>query len=198
MITLLTFRLKSLALLGVLSLATAMTAIAAPPDEITFCGPASSPISAAVAVPAGRALFMTSGTIPPVVDESIPAGSTARFGDTKTQGIGVLRAIESRLKEAGLGLKDVIYLRVYVAADKLREGKFDYPGWFEAYAQFFGTKENPVKPARSTVGVAGLVNPDWLIEIEAVAVYPTPGVPSTSKTQSTPNGDTPAAAPPDK
>jgi len=29
-----------------------------------------------------------------------------------------------------------------------------------------------VKTARSTVGVAALVNPDWLIEVEAVAVYP--------------------------
>ena len=36
----------------------------------------------------------------------------------------------------------------------------------------FKTKENPVKTARSTVGVAALVNPDWLLEIEAVAVYP--------------------------
>ncbi len=190
--TLPVFRLKSLALWGVLSIGTAM---AAPPDEITFSGPASSPISAAVAVPSGRALFLTSGTVPPVVDESIPAGSTARYGDTKTQGIGVLRAIESRLREAGLGLKDVIYLRVYVAADKLKEGKFDYPGWFEAYAQFFGTKDNPVKPARSTVGVAGLVNPDWLIEIEAVVVYPGPDAPRTPT--ATP-GDVPSAAPPDK
>ena len=71
-----------------------------------------------------------------------------------------------------MSLKDVVYLRVYVAADKTKDGKFDYPGWFEAYALFFGTAENPVKPARSTVGVASLVNPDWCIEIEAIAVYP--------------------------
>ena len=31
---------------------------------------------------------------------------------------------------------------------------------------------NPNKVARSTVGVASLVVPDWLIEIEAVAVFP--------------------------
>ena len=104
--------------------------------------------------------------------ESAAAGTPARFGDTKTQGSGALRQIEGRLKEAGLSLKDVVFLRVYVAADKAKEGKFDYQGWFDAYAQFFGTAENPVKPARSTVGVASLVNPDWCIEIEAVAVYP--------------------------
>ena len=65
-----------------------------------------------------------------------------------------------------------MYLRVYVVADKAKGGKFDFPGWFEAYGQFFGTAENPVKPARSTVGVAALVNPELLIEIEAVAAYP--------------------------
>ena len=124
--------------------------------------------------------------MPPVADESIPAGSSARYGDTKTQGIGILKAIDAKLKEAGLGLKDVIYLRVYVAADKTKDGKFDYPGWFEAYGQFFGTPKNPVKPARSTVGVAGLVNADWLIEIEAVAVYPAPAAPKPTPTPTTP------------
>ena len=151
-----------------------------PPAEVSFSGPASSPISAAVAVPAGRAFFFTSGTPPPALDEKAPAGSPERYGDTKTQGLEALKLIEARLKEAGLSLADVVYLRVYVAADKNKEGKFDYPGWFEAYAQVFGTKENPVKPARSTVGVASLVNPDWTIEIEAVAVYPQPRtVPAT-------------------
>ncbi len=144
-----------------------------PEAVVTFLpGAANSPISAAVAVPSGQALLMTSGTVPPLLDEKAPAGSRERYGDTKTQGAGALRQIEVQLKKAGLGLKDVIYLRVYIAADKAKEGRFDYPGWFEAYGQFFGTAENPVKPARSTVGVAGLVNADWLIEIEAVAAYP--------------------------
>ncbi len=143
------------------------------PDGITFMPlAASAPIAAAVAVPAGQALLLTSGTAPSVVDEKAPVGSRERYGDTKTQAIGVLQAIEARLQKAGLGLRDVIYLRVYIAADEAKGGHFDFPGWFEAYAQFFGTAANPVKPARSTVGVAGLVEPGWLIEIEAVAAYP--------------------------
>ncbi len=159
------------ALLFVVAAATRLHA--EPPQDVAFtAGPANSPISAAVAIPANRALFYTSGTVPPVADEAAPAGSPARFGDTRTQGIGALQQIEARLKEAGLTLRDVVFLRVYVAADKTKEGKFDFPGWFEAYGKFFGTAENPVKPARSTVGVAALVNPDWLIEIEAVAAYP--------------------------
>ena len=143
------------------------------PGAVTLLpGAPNSPISAGVAVPAGQALLFTSGTPPSVLDEKAPAGSPGRYGDTKTQGAAALRLIEAQLNKAGLGLGDVIFLRVYVAADKAKEGKFDYAGWFEAYGQFFGTAANPVKPARSTVGVASLVNPDWLIEIEAVAAYP--------------------------
>ena len=153
------------------------------PETITLlpAAAASSPISAAVAVPAGQALLLTSGTVPPVLDEKAPAGSPERYGDTRAQGIGALHQIEAQLKKSGLGLHDVIYLRVYIAADKTKEGHFDFPGWFAAYGQFFGTAENPVKPARSTVGVAALVNPDWLIEIEAVAAYPAKGSPAPAK-----------------
>lgn len=143
-----------------------------PPAEVQFFGEANSPISSAVALPAGRALFFTSGTVPPVLDEKAAAGSRERFGDTKTQAVGTLKRIEALLHERGLAMRDVIYLRVYLTADKAKDNAPDYKGWFEAYGQFFGTKENPTKPARSTVGVASLVNPDWLIEIEAVAAYP--------------------------
>jgi enamine deaminase RidA (YjgF/YER057c/UK114 family) len=144
----------------------------APPSVVTFSGSPRSPISSNVAVPANKAYFWTSGTVPSVADESAPAGSPARFGDTKAQGISILRTIENQLKEKGLTMKDVIYLRVYIVADKNKNNAFDYQGWFDAYAQFFGTAANPTKPSRSTVGVAGLVNPEWLIEIEAFAVYP--------------------------
>lgn len=56
-------------------------------------------------------------------------------------------------------------------ADPFKNNTVDFQGWFDAYAQFFNTATTP-KVARSTVAVAGLVDPDWLIEIEAVAVYP--------------------------
>ncbi|OZB93636.1 RidA family protein [Paenibacillus sp. XY044] len=136
-----------------------------------FYGSPSSSISSGVVVPEGASYLFTSGTVPPVLNKD---GKTVyeRYGDTKTQGIGILKEIEKQLKEQGLGLKDVVYLRVYIAPDAQKGGTFDYTGWFDAYAQFFNTEANPVKPARSTVGVASLVSSDWLIEIEAVAVKP--------------------------
>ena len=57
-------------------------------------------------------------------------------------------------------------------ADPAKENKIDVAGWNAAYGEVFNTAANPVKTARSTVGVAALVNADWLIEIEAFAVYP--------------------------
>lgn len=45
-------------------------------------------------------------------------------------------------------------------------------GWFKAYGKYFHNAQNPFKTARSTVAVTGLVSSDWLIEIEALAVYP--------------------------
>lgn len=150
----------------------ATTVSAQVPTTITFSGSPRSPISSNVAIPPHKALFWTSGTVPAVADSTAPAGSPQRFGDTRTQGISILHNIENQLKEKGLTMKDVVYLRVYVVADKNKGSTFDYQGWFDAYAQFFGTAANPTKPARSTVGVASLVSPEWLIEIEAFAVYP--------------------------
>nr|WP_090573473.1 RidA family protein [Paenibacillus sp. OV219] len=139
--------------------------------EPEFYGSPSSSIASAVALPASAATFSTSGTTPSMINKE---GKTIyeRYGDTEAQGTSILQNIEKQLKEQGLTMKDVIYLRVYIAPDAAKEGKFDYDGWFKAYAKYFNTKTNPTKTARSTVGVAGLVSPDWLIEIEAVAAYP--------------------------
>ncbi|MBM3853702.1 MAG: hypothetical protein FJ399_11185 [Verrucomicrobia bacterium] len=144
---------------------------AAAPAEVRFSADPKSAIASGVGVPAGRAYFWTSGTVPAVIDRN---GATAyeRYGDTYTQGMSCLKRIAEILAPEGLSLKDVVYLRVYVTPDPAKGGKPDFQGWFKAYGEFFNTKENPVKTARSTVGVAALVNPDWLIEIEAVAVYP--------------------------
>ena len=144
---------------------------AGPPAKVVFTG-GRGPISNTVAIPANAAVVWTSGTVPSVADTSAPAGSRARYGDTKTQAISVLKAIEARLKEHGLGMKDVVYLRAYLVPDKEKGGTIDTQGWNEAYGQFFNNATNPVKTARSTVGVAALVNAEWLVEIEAFAVFP--------------------------
>lgn len=147
------------------------TSALTPPSSTTFYGNPASSISGGVIIPADTAYLYTSGTVPPVLNKD---GSTIyeRYGDTKTQAVGILKSIEKQLADQGLTMKDVVYLRAYLTADAAKENKFDFAGWNEAYGEFFNNENNEVKTARSTVGVAGLVNADWLIEIEAVAVYP--------------------------
>ncbi len=142
-----------------------------PPAQIILPGDAKSPIASGVGVPTGRAYFWTSGTVPSVINKDA-TNLYEKFGDTYTQGVSCLKNIEKVLADQGLTIKDVVYLRVYVVPDESKGAKPDYAGWFKAYGDFFNNEKNPAKTARSTVGVQSLVSPDWLIEIEAVAVYP--------------------------
>jgi enamine deaminase RidA (YjgF/YER057c/UK114 family) len=162
------------AMIGTAGTASAQTAPpqrASPPAEVTFYGSPTAQIAAGVVIPANAAFVWTSGTVPAAIAGSKP-DDPARFGDTRTQAVSVLKAIEGQLTKQGLTMKDVIYLRAYLVADPAKGAKIDMDGWSAAYKEFFGTAQNPTKPARSTVGVAALVNPLWLIEIEAVAVFP--------------------------
>lgn len=145
-----------------------------PPSQVKFYGPPAAIISAGVVVPAGRATVWISGTTPPVIKADAPAGARDRFGDTHAQAAGILKAIETQLVAQGLTMKDVVYLRAYLVADKAKDAKIDVAGWNAAYSEMFGTATNPTKPARSTVGVAALVNADFLVEVEAFAAFPAP------------------------
>ena len=159
-------------LLTLLTLASSAALAQTPPTALQFYGAPTSSIASGVVIPAGKAAVYTSGTVPALANKDAAVGSKERFGDTKTQAISIMGTIETQLKALGLGLKDVVYLRIYIVPDKNNENKVDYQGWFDAYAQFFNTPQNPIKTARSTLAVHSLVNPDWLIEIEAVAVFP--------------------------
>lgn len=153
-------RIASFLALLALVAATALPAFADAPAGVTFSGDAASSISSGVALPAGTPVFWMSGTPP-----------SAPFGDMKSQSQSILKKLDTGLRAQGLSLANVVYLRVYLVADKAT-GKVDYKGWFDAYAEAFGNATNATKPARSTVAVAGLVQPEWLIEIEAFAAYP--------------------------
>ena len=45
----------------------------------------------------------------------------------------------------------------------------DFAGMMRGYRAYFGTPQQPLKTARSTMQVAGLVDPGWLVEIEVTA-----------------------------
>ena len=156
-----------------LLLAFAAGAAAAPAQaqEVRRVGPPQSPISSSVEIPGGSRLVYVSGTVPDPVDANAPAGSPQRYGDTATQTRSVLRKLEAALRQHNLTLGDVVMMRVFLVAPA-GQGRMDFAGMMTAYREFFGTAAQPLRPSRSTMQVAGLVDPDWLVEIEVTAAAP--------------------------
>ncbi len=114
--------------------------------------------------------FYLSGQLPnPVTPADAAKGTPADWGDTKAQSYSVFTKIQALLKEQGLDMKDVVKMTVFLAADP-KLGKLDFAGLQASYTQFFGTKDQPNKPARSAMQVAALVSPTALVEIEVIAV----------------------------
>jgi len=130
-------------------------------------GADASPISTSVSVPAGSRLVYISGTVPDVVDPNAPEGTPARYGNTEAQTRSVLKKVEAALAAQGMGLGDVVMMRVFLVAPAGQ--RMDFAGMMKAYREYFGTPAQPNKPARSTMQVAGLVDPGWLVEIEVTA-----------------------------
>jgi enamine deaminase RidA (YjgF/YER057c/UK114 family) len=130
------------------------------------------PIAMAVEVPAGKKTVYLSGAGPAIADRSLPRDTPAAYGDTLTQTLSTMESIASSLKRVGLEMKDVVKMQVFIVADPAKGNKIDFAGFMDGYRKYFGSKEQPNLPARSTVTVAGLVNPGWLIEIEVTAVAP--------------------------
>ena len=126
------------------------------------------PIANSVELPPGSRIVYVSGTVPDVADPTAPAGSVQRFGDTATQTRSVLRTIETRLRAHSMTLSDVAMMRVFLVAPPGTEA-MDFAGMMTGYREFFGTPAQPNRPARSTMEVAGLVDPGWLVEIEVTA-----------------------------
>jgi enamine deaminase RidA (YjgF/YER057c/UK114 family) len=107
--------------------------------------------------------FYLSGTI----DSSVAKGQP---GDTEAETIHVLDTIKKTLAEQHLVLGDVVMMHAYLAGDAAHEGKMDFAGFMKGYTQYFGTKDQPNKPARSAMQVAALALPGALVEIEVIAV----------------------------
>ena len=153
-------------------LAAAFAATGAQAQEVRRVGAEQSPISTSVEIPAGSRLVYVSGTVPDPVDATAPQGSVLRYGDTAAQTRSVLRKLEAALRQHGLGLGDVVMMRVFLVAPP-GQSRMDFAGMMTAYREFFGTAAQPLRPARSTMQVAGLVDPGWLVEIEVTAAAPT-------------------------
>lgn len=149
---------RTLTLVGA-ALAVALAGPAFAQPAVKFLpGMAAAPISPGAIVPAGSELFFVSG---------IPG--SAATGDTAAQTTEVLTKLGAVLKSQGYDYKDVVNAKVYLVGDPAMGGKMDFMGMNGAFKKVFGTADEPNKPSRVTVQVAGLAAPGSLVEIELVA-----------------------------
>jgi enamine deaminase RidA (YjgF/YER057c/UK114 family) len=156
-------------LIAALAIATALATTADAAEINRIGNTPQANILTGVIVPPGAEVFHLSGQLASPIDPSRPATSVADFGDTKTQTISIFNKIKAILAAQGYAMSDIFKLTVFVTAAPNMEGKMDFAGFNAGYREFFGTAENPNKVARSTVQVAGLAGPNFLIEIEATA-----------------------------
>ncbi|VVE51574.1 RidA family protein [Pandoraea anhela] len=143
------------------------------PNVIRTIAPDSKlPIAQAVEIPAGYSTVYLSGVVPAKTTNA--PGRNAYGHDTREQTLNVLQRIAAQLSTLNLSMRDVIKMQVFLVADPNKGDKMDFGGFMDAYRQYFGTAGQPNLPARSLVQVAALASPDFLVEIEVVAVRPLP------------------------
>jgi enamine deaminase RidA (YjgF/YER057c/UK114 family) len=105
------------------------------------------------AVVAGRTVHV-SGTAPVMPDGAEPPA------DARGQALRCLELIMNALAQVGAGPEHVVRTRLYLT----RGDAIDEVG--RAHREVFGE----TRPATTAVVVAGLLDPRWLVEIEADAV----------------------------
>jgi enamine deaminase RidA (YjgF/YER057c/UK114 family) len=163
----LTIGLAAIAAVAIAGGAYSVGRTAAP--EITRIGAGAFPISQSVKVPGGSTLVYVSGLTPDVTAPGLPAADPASYGDTTAQTVSVIKKIQAALQAQGMDLKDVTMMHVYLVGDPAKGGKLDFPGMMAGYSRYFGSADQPNKPARTTVQVAALGNPAIMVEIDVVA-----------------------------
>ncbi len=87
-------------------------------------------------------------------------GGVAHPGDFKAQARACLACLKAQIEAGGATMADIVKVNTYVTDIRHRA---DYAAVRE---EFFGKK----LPASTMVGVTSLAHPDFMIEIEAIAV----------------------------
>jgi 2-iminobutanoate/2-iminopropanoate deaminase len=87
-------------------------------------------------------------------------GGVAHRGDFKGQAREILKAIKAHVEAAGGKLDNIVKLNTYITDVRYRADLVP------VREEFFGKKG----PASTLVQVCALAHPDWMLEIEAIAV----------------------------
>jgi len=111
--------------------------------------------SQAVKVTGAQTILFLSGQV--AYDEK---GGPAHRGDIVGQAREVFRAIKAQVEAGGGTMASIVKINTYLTDIRHRQELIP------VREEFFGKKG----PASTLVAVAALAQPDWLIEVEAIAV----------------------------
>ncbi len=91
-------------------------------------------------------------------------GHIVGIGDITAQTEQVLRNLSTALSAAGAGPEDVVKWNVFIV-----DGQ-DFRAGYAAFQRVWGDRPNP--PVITAAVVKGLAHPDFLVEMDAIAVVP--------------------------
>jgi enamine deaminase RidA (YjgF/YER057c/UK114 family) len=111
--------------------------------------------SQAIKVSGAQTILFISGQV--AYDEK---GNPAHRGDFAAQAREVFRALKAQVEAGGGTLDNIVKLNTYLTDIRHRAELLP------VREEFFGKKT----PASTLVAVTALAHPDWLIEVEAIAV----------------------------
>lgn len=123
-------------------------------QTLTSLGRPVSDYSTVVTAHGGRLVFLA-GQVP--LDEE---GRTVGVGDAAEQIRQVFRNMKAALEAAGAALDDLVKINVYLTDSR----------YFEAFREVRREFLSPPFPASTGVVVVALGWPEWVVEIEGIAV----------------------------
>lgn len=111
-------------------------------------------------VKAGNILFVRGQ-----VGQDLKSNESVGIGDPAAQTEQAMMNIKELLEEAGSGLKDICKITIYITDRAYREPVYRTVGkWLKG-----------VFPVSTGLIVQGLARPEWLVEVDVIAVIPDGG-----------------------
>jgi enamine deaminase RidA (YjgF/YER057c/UK114 family) len=111
----------------------------------------------AQAVVAGNMVFLRGQ-----VGQDLDTGESVGIGDAAAQAEQAMANVEQLLGEAGARLEDICKLTIYLTDVRCREAAY----------RAIGRRLKGVHPVSTGVVVDALARPEWVVEVDVIAVIP--------------------------
>jgi len=96
------------------------------------------------------------------VGQDLDTAVNVGVGDAAAQAEQAMSNIETLLREAGARLEHICKITIYLTDPRFREAVY----------RVVGRRLRGVYPVSTGIVVAGLARPEWLVEVDVIAVIP--------------------------